>query len=54
MVVSGKARVHHGDEVHDLGINEPTYHGKETVHTLENPDATYLELIEAQVGSYLE
>ena len=53
VVVSGRARVHYGDEVHDLGINESTYHGKETVHALENPGDTHLELIEVQVGSYL-
>jgi mannose-1-phosphate guanylyltransferase len=53
VVVSGRARVHYGDEVHDLRINESTYHGKETVHALENPGDTHLELIEVQVGSYL-
>ena len=53
VVVSGRARVYYGDEVHDLGINESTYHGKETVHALENPGDTHLELIEVQVGSYL-
>ena len=53
VVVSGRARVHYGDEVHDLGINESTYHGKETVHALENLGDTHLELIEVQVGNYL-
>ena len=53
VVVSGRARVHYGDKVHDLGVNESTYHGKGTVHALENPCDTHLELIEVQVGSYL-
>ena len=53
VVVSGRARVHYGDEVRDLGINESTYHGKEVVHALENSGDTLLELIEVQVGSYL-
>ena len=53
IVVSGKARVHYGDESFDLNVNESTYHGKEVVHALENPGETPLELIEVQVGSYL-
>ena len=53
VVVSGKARVHYGNESHDLNVNESTYHGKEVVHALENPGDTPLELIEVQVGSYL-
>lgn len=53
IVVSGRARVHYGDESHDLEVNESTYHGKEVVHALENPYDIPLELIEVQVGSYL-
>jgi mannose-1-phosphate guanylyltransferase len=53
VVVAGRARVHYGDNSHDLGVNESTYHGKEVVHALENPGDTPLELIEVQVGSYL-
>lgn len=53
IVVSGKARVHYGDESFDLNVNESTYHGKEVVHALENPGEMPLELIEVQVGSYL-
>ena len=53
VVVAGKARVHYGNESHDLNVNESTYHGKEVVHALENPGDTPLELIEVQVGSYL-
>jgi mannose-1-phosphate guanylyltransferase len=53
VVVSGQARVHYGDESHDLSVNESTYHGKEVVHALENLGDIPLELIEVQVGSYL-
>jgi len=53
VVVSGQARVHYGDESHDLNVNESTYHGKEVVHALENLGDIPLELIEVQVGSYL-
>jgi mannose-1-phosphate guanylyltransferase len=53
VVVSGLARVHYGDEYHDLKVNESTYHGKEVIHALENPGKVPLELIEVQVGSYL-
>jgi mannose-1-phosphate guanylyltransferase len=53
VVVAGLARVHYGDESRDLSINESTYHGKEVIHSLENPGDTALELIEVQVGSYL-
>jgi mannose-1-phosphate guanylyltransferase len=53
VVVAGKARVHYGNQSHDLNVNESTYHGKEVVHALENPGDTPLELIEVQVGSYL-
>ena len=53
VVVAGRARVHYGDKVHDLKVNESTYHGKEVVHALENIGDTPLELIEVQVGDYL-
>lgn len=53
VVVAGRARVHYGDESHDLEVNESTYHGKEIVHSLENVGNIPLELIEVQVGSYL-
>jgi mannose-1-phosphate guanylyltransferase len=53
VVVAGNARVHYGNESHDLSVNESTYHGKEVVHALENSGDTPLELIEVQVGSYL-
>jgi mannose-1-phosphate guanylyltransferase len=53
VVVSGNARVHYGSEVHDLEVNQSTYHGKEVVHALENIGDIPLELIEVQVGHYL-
>ena len=53
VVVSGRARVHYGEESQELAVNESTYHGKEVVHALENPGQIPLELIEVQVGSYL-
>ena len=53
VVVAGKARVHYGDQFHDLSVNESTYHGKEVVHALENVGDVPLELIEVQVGTYL-
>ena len=53
VVVSGCARVHYGEVSHDIAVNESTYHGKEVVHSLENPGVEPLELIEVQVGSYL-
>jgi mannose-6-phosphate isomerase-like protein (cupin superfamily) len=53
VVVSGKARVHYGDNFHDLNVNESTYHDKEVVHALENPGDVDLELIEVQIGDYL-
>ena len=53
VVVSGQARVHYDDQIHDLSVNESTYHGKEVVHALENVGDVPLELIEVQVGSYL-
>ena len=53
IVVSGKARVHYGDEYIDLKVNQSTYHDKEVMHALENISNEPLELIEVQVGVYL-
>ena len=53
VVVSGQAKVHYGAESLDLKVNESTYHGKNVVHSLENPGDAPLELIEVQVGDYL-
>lgn len=52
-MVSGQAKVHYGAESLDLKVNESTYHGKNVVHSLENPGDAPLELIEVQVGDYL-
>jgi mannose-1-phosphate guanylyltransferase len=53
VVVAGCARVHYGDEIHDLEVNQSIYHDKEVVHALENIGDKPLELIEVQVGDYL-
>lgn len=53
VVVAGAARVHYGEKILNLNVNESTYHGKGVVHALENVGETPLELIEVQVGSYL-
>jgi len=53
VVVAGRARIHYGDESHDLEVNESTYHGKEVIHALKNSGDIPLEIIEVQVGSYL-
>lgn len=53
VVVAGQARVHYGDKSIDLNVNESTYHGKQTIHALENLGELPLELIEVQVGDYL-
>ena len=54
VVVSGQARVHYNNKSINLNVNESTYHGKQVVHSLENLGKTPLELIEVQVGEYLE
>ena len=54
VVVAGKARVHYEDKSFDLNINESTYHSKKVIHSLENLGDMVLELIEVQVGNYLE
>jgi mannose-1-phosphate guanylyltransferase len=54
VVVAGRARVHYGSEFRDLDVDDSTYHGKEVVHALENVGEIPLELIEIQIGGYLE
>ena len=54
IVVSGQARVYYGTESFVLKENESTYHGKEVIHSLENIGDIPLELIEVQVGEYLD
>jgi mannose-6-phosphate isomerase-like protein (cupin superfamily) len=51
-VVSGIAKVTNGEKTFLLSENESTYIPVGTVHALENPGKTVLELIEVQTGSY--
>ncbi|MFH1137321.1 MAG: mannose-1-phosphate guanylyltransferase/mannose-6-phosphate isomerase [Pseudomonadota bacterium] len=53
VVVSGTARVTNGTESILLTENQSTYIPLGQVHSLENPGAIPLELIEVQSGSYL-
>ena len=52
VVVSGIAKVTNGEKTFLLSENESTYIPVGTVHALENPGKTVLELIEVQTGSY--
>ena len=54
IVVRGTARVTRGDSTFALRENESTYIPRGVVHRLENREATPLEIIEVQAGSYLE
>ena len=54
IVVSGTASVRNGDSVLTLKANESTFIPKETIHSLENVGSEQLELIEVQLGDYLE
>ena len=54
IVVKGTARVQKGDEVLLVTENESVYIPIGMKHSLENPGAIPLELIEVQSGSYLE
>lgn len=53
IVVSGIAKVTNGERTFFLNENESTYIPVGTIHSLENPNSTLLELIEVQSGSYL-
>lgn len=53
VVVSGKAKVTHGDETFVLSENESTYIPVGMRHRLENIGTMPLQLIEVQSGSYL-
>jgi mannose-1-phosphate guanylyltransferase len=53
VVVSGTARVRRGDETFLVTENESTYIPVAEVHSLENPGAIPLEVVEVQSGSYL-
>ncbi len=54
VVVSGIASVRNGDSVLTLKANGSTFIPKETIHSLENVGSEQLELIEVQLGDYLE
>ena len=54
IVVKGTAKVRLGEKVFYLRENESTFVPPATVHRLENPGKIPLEIIEIQVGSYLE
>ncbi|HKR38065.1 MAG TPA: mannose-1-phosphate guanylyltransferase/mannose-6-phosphate isomerase [Paraburkholderia sp.] len=53
VVVRGTARVTRGDETFLLTENQSTYIPLGTLHRLENPGKTPLEIIEVQSGGYL-
>jgi len=53
VVVSGTPKVTNGEKTFLLKENESTYIPIGTVHALENPGETPLEVIEIQTGSYL-
>jgi len=54
VVVKGTARVTVGDKEYFLHENESIYVPKSTKHRLENPGKIPLEIIEIQVGEYVE
>lgn len=53
VVVSGTARVTHGDETFDLATNQSTFIPIGVRHRLENPGTEPLRVIEVQSGDYL-
>ncbi len=54
VVVKGTAKVTIGDKEYYVHENESTYVPKSTTHRLENPGKIPLEIIEIQVGEYVE
>jgi len=54
IVVKWTAQVTRGDNVEYISENESVYISKTQLHRLENPGKELLEIIEIQVGSYLE
>ncbi len=54
VVVQGTAKVTIGDTIQMVHENQSIYVPKGTAHRLENPGKVPLELIEVQVGEYLE
>lgn len=53
VVVSGTARIEHGENTQLLLTNQSTYIEAGTVHRLENPGQVDLVMIEVQSGEYL-
>ncbi|PIE58832.1 MAG: mannose-1-phosphate guanylyltransferase/mannose-6-phosphate isomerase [Desulfobulbus propionicus] len=53
IVVTGTARIVHGEDTFLLHENQSTYIPGGIKHRLENPGVIPLELIEVQIGSYL-
>lgn len=54
VVVKGTAKVRIGDSEQFVHENESVYVPKSTLHRLENPGKVPLEIIEVQVGEYVE
>ncbi len=54
IVVKGTALVTNGDKEIYLHENESSYVPKSTSHSLANPGKIPLEMIEVQVGEYIE
>jgi len=54
VIIEGTAKIVRGNEEFILKENESTYIPKSTVHRIENPLDKQLELIEVQIGNYLE
>ena len=54
VVVRGTATVTKGEETFTLQCNESTYISREEKHRLANKSANELEIVETQVGDYLE
>jgi mannose-1-phosphate guanylyltransferase / mannose-6-phosphate isomerase len=53
VVTAGTAKVRVGDDEKILHVNEGVFVPMETLHRLENPEKTPLEMVEVQVGDYL-
>lgn len=53
VVVSGTARITHGNDRFPLNVGESTYIPATDWHRIENPGTTPLEIVEIQIGAYL-
>ena len=54
VVVKGIAEVVHGDQALTLGEGDHIYIPENTIHRLSNPGSAFLEVLEVQMGRYLE